>query len=489
MDMMDPPSTATIDASHDVPSLSEPTTVSNDDAPVQSNSLDEPNTLPSEPCHPATTSSLKRRNTDGGYSGAKRQEQAFPFFKTFSEHHVYGDNIPVGYSWEEGNTQEHMYADTMPFVPSDNYSPLYPKSEILEICAENPCAGREDCEEMDGSFFGRAIVFHSLTGGNTAAYTGEQDLSISHNVSSYDTAPAREGDILSTNNKPSDGDEYSIASSHEEIMIELLDSSPDHLAQIPPSSVIRAVEGSFTPERFDPSLRRSTPRSSPKSCSVIENDQFGNPENLVDENIDWNEVVQHLPSGPKDRNTSQSLQAFTNTSQLLEKAMEWMESRSISPAKYQPLTRPAFPCPLRNKSPVEGISNSNVLMTCFRVGSVFQEVAHCLRADQEVTFELFARVSYTSREKALRIQHFQFVDLYEDQPPYVSGLLTGWKNNSALEKESAMFLDESMERMCRCICRRRTITKPEIRWDLEVLRIRPTSWKEIESVRGVICYQ
>lgn len=471
-------------------SLSESTTISNDDAPVQPNGLDEPDTFPSESCHPATTSSLKRCNTDEGCSGAKRQEQAFPSFETFSEYHAYGDNIPVGYSsWEERNTQEHTYAETMPFDSDGNYSPPYARSELLELCANNPCAGREDCEETDGSFFGRAMIFHSLTGGNPEAYSGEQDIFIPHGASSHDGAPTKDGDILS-NNKPSDDDEYSITSSHEEAMKELLDSSPDHLAQIPPSSVIRAVEGSSTPEKVDPSLQISPPGNGPKMCSVLEgNTQPCNTENLVDEDIDWIEVVQHLPAAPKIPNTADSTQPLNSTSQLLENAVEWMQSRSISPAKYRPFTRPDFPCPLRNKSPVEGISNSNVLRTCFRVGSIFKEVARWLRADQEVTFELFARASYTSREKASRIQHFQFVDLYEDQLPHISGVLTGWKNDSALEKESAMFLDDSMNKMCRCMCRPRKATESDTGWDLKVLHIRATSWHEIESVRSVVCYQ
>lgn len=108
--------------------------------------------------------------------------------------------------------------------------------------------------------------------------------------------------------------------------------------------------------------------------------------------------------------------------------------------RYQSFTRPAFPSPLRNKSPVEGLSNSTVLRTCFRLGSVFKEMAAFLRTEQEVTFELFARVSYSSREKGSRVQHFQAIDVFENQPPHLSGVLTRWKNDSLVEKETSRFV-------------------------------------------------
>lgn len=475
-----------------MPSLSTTTTITvNDAALVNSNVINGPGALPSELYHPATSSSLKRRNTDGGCPRGRRRGHAFPSLETFSEYHGFGDIAPVGYSsWEEGDTQEHMHGDTMPFDPEGYYSPPYSKSELLELCANNPRADREDCEETDASFFSRAMIFDSLTGGDPMAYTGKQDIFTYNNVSSCDNVLTKECEVMFADNKSTTADEYSVASSDEDAMVKLADSLPSLLAQIPPSSVIKAVEGSSTPEIFDPSLQRSTPHSNPKSSSVPEKDnQPAESENLLDEDIDWDEVFQHLPAAPKDVNTSQILEFQNNTSQPLENTIEWMQSRSISPAKYQPFTRPAFPCPLRNKSPVEGLSNTNVLRTCFRLGSIFKEVAQCFRQDQEVTFELFARVSYSSRENGSRVQHFQFVDLYEDQPPHLSGVLTGWKNDTILEKDSVLFLGETKNKMCRCMCRPRKAKKPEIGWDLEVLRIRLTDWEEIESVRSVVCYE
>ncbi|KAK1774464.1 hypothetical protein QBC45DRAFT_337548 [Copromyces sp. CBS 386.78] len=494
MDVMGPSSTATIDAPYNIPSLSTSTTIPvNDAAPVNSygKTLDGPSAVPSELHHPATSSSLKRRNTDGGNQESKRRGHAVQFLENFSEYHGYGDNDPVGYSsWEEDNTQEHLYADTMPFDPEGHWSPPYSKSELLELCANNPRADREDYEETDASFFSRAMIFDSLTGGDPLAYGGNQDVFTSHDVPTSDVALAKEYEALSAENKSATADEYSVASSDEEAMVELLDSLPDQLAQIPPSSVIKAIEGDSTPEIFDPSLRRSTPRSSPKSCSVFEgNNHPADAENLLDEGIDWDEVLQHLPAAPKNSYSSQSMGFLYDKSQPLDHTIEWMQSRSISPTKYQPFTRPAFPKPLPNKSPVEGLSNTTILRTCFRLGSVFKEVAQCLRAEQEVTFELFARVSYSSREKGSRVQHFQFIDLFEDEPPHLSGVLARGKNDSLVEKETSRFLDETKNQMCRCICRPRKAKKPELGWDLEVLRIRLTNWNEIESVKSVVCYK
>ncbi|KAK3953713.1 hypothetical protein QBC32DRAFT_257221 [Pseudoneurospora amorphoporcata] len=491
---MGPSSTATIDAPYDMPSLSTPITIPvNDAAPVNSNgkALDGPSAVPSELQHPATSSSLKRRNADGGHRESKRREHAVQFLENFSEYYSCGDNDPIGYlSWEEGNTQEHMYADTMPFDPEDYWSPPYTKSELLELFANNPRADREDYEETDASFLSRAMIFDSPTGGDPLAYGDNQDIFTSHNVPTSDAALTKEYEALSADNKSATPDEYSVASSDEEAMVELLDSLPDQLAQIPPSSVIKAIEGNSTPEIFDPSLRRSAPRSSPKSCSVSErNSHPADAENLLDEDIDGDEVLQHLPAAPKNSYSSQYMGFLDEKSQPLDHTIDWMQSRSISPTKYQPFTRPAFPKPLPNKSPVEGLSNTTILRTCFRLGSVFKEVAQCLRAEQEVTFELFARVSCSSRENASRVQHFQFIDLFEDEPPHLSGVLARWKNDSLVEKEISRFLDETKNQMCRCMCRPRKAKNPELGWDLEVLRIRVTNWNEIESVKSVVCYE
>ncbi|KAK3492920.1 uncharacterized protein B0T23DRAFT_152867 [Neurospora hispaniola] len=491
--MMDPSSAATADAPHDVPSFSTTTTLPANDAAPVNNGVNGPGALPTELDHPATSSSLKRRNTDGDCPKGKRRGYVFPSFETFSKYHGYDydDNVPVGYSsWEEGDTQEHMLVDTMTSDQDGYYSPPYSRSELLELCANNPRAGREDCEETDASFFSRAMIFDSLTGGDPTAYAGEQDIFTYHSVPTCDALLAREYEVPSGDSNVATADEYSVASSEEEAMAKLLDSLADPFAQIPPSSVIRAVEGNSTPEIFDPSLRRSTPRSSANSCSVpVGNDQNADTENLLDEDIDWDEVFQHLPAAPKEDNTSQFVKLPNEVNQPLENAIEWMQSRSISPPKYQPFARPPFRSPLRNKSPVEGLLNTTVLRTCFRLDSVFKEVTQCFREDQEVTFELFARVSYSSREKGSRVQHFQLIDLFEEQPPHLSGVLTRWKNDSLVEKEASRFLDVPNNKMCRCMCRPRKAKKPEIGWDLEVLRIRVTDWHEIESVRSVVCYQ
>ncbi|KAK3402282.1 hypothetical protein B0T20DRAFT_451129 [Sordaria brevicollis] len=489
MDMMDPPSTATIDDPLDVPSLSDPTAIFNNDVPVQFGNLDKPNTLPPEPCHQTTKSSLKRPSTYEDCPDTKRQELTFPPLET-SEHNAYGENAPVAYSsWEEGETEEHRYADTLPYDFDGWHSAPYTKAELLELSANNPYAGREDCEETDGSFFSRAMIFDTLTGGNPEAYSGEQAIFIPRHVSSHEAAPAIDGGI-SSNNKTSDDDHYSITSSDKEVMNELVDSSPDNLAQIPPSSVIREVQGSSTPEIFDPRLQRSPPGSTPKTCSALEGQIHpGDPENLVDENIDWEEVFQHQPIAPANPNTSQSEGTSNNTNQALENAIEWMQSRSISPVRYQPFTRPAYPCPLLNKSPAEGLSNAIVMRTCFRLGSVFKEAAQSLRVEPEVTFELFARVASSSRKNGSRVQQFEFIDLFEDHPPHLTGVLTRWKNDSLVEKEAAGFLDEPNNKMCRCMCRPKKTKEAERGWDLQVLRIRVTDWSEIESVKGVICYE
>lgn len=311
----------------------------------------------------------------------------------------------------------------------------------------------------------------------------------------------KEGDSCQTNNdrdallvtektlgddlEPEGNDEYSIASSDEEEMARLADIPlVAETLKIPSSSVIRGMDDNSSIEAFDPSLQRSPPSDATQAGrNPRGNDHQHYEEDLLDYNVDWDEVMGSLPSCPRDPSLPSTKNAAARTQQTL--------TTPFTP-RMKPFARPRFPAPVNDKSPVTGISKSTVLRTCFRIGELLNEAKKCDNAQQEAIFEVYARVTYSSREGNTRVQHFQFTDLFKDQLPYPTGMLNGWKTGSLLDQQSAAFLDASRDRgkMCRCICRinsERKRSESDLGWVVVVLGIREVDWDEVELMRQIIC--
>ncbi|KAK1759480.1 hypothetical protein QBC47DRAFT_372079 [Echria macrotheca] len=280
-------------------------------------------------------------------------------------------------------------------------------------------------------------------------------------------------------------------------MAALLDAVVEAPPLVPPSSVIRGMDCGSSDEIFDPNLRGSSPNKSPTSALQNQN------VDLLDEDVDWDEVMDNVlePVAPEDSIISShkppapvplpATEPLTQTDRPL-------------PRPPQPFVRPKFPDPVRDKSPIAGISHTSILRICFRIGELLNEGKRASLASQDVVFELFARVSYSSRESNTqtttttypRIQHFQFIDLYKDQLPYPTGKLTGWKTDSQTDCQSRVFLSPSGSagrrkkgeaKLCRCVCRLKKDKKAELGWALEVLTIRETDWEEIELTKRAVC--
>ncbi|KAK0629072.1 hypothetical protein B0T17DRAFT_524551 [Bombardia bombarda] len=297
-------------------------------------------------------------------------------------------------------------------------------------------------------------------------------------------------------------DDYSVAESDEEDMALLADALSAEIAQpIPPTSVINEMERPSSTDVFDPNLQRSSPTSNEHGKS----DGKRNPsdeEELLDYDVEWDNVLECLPSLPRDPSLPKRpdivhQEKETSTNAELQPYNTNLHATSSSHGgKPQPFSRPPFPNPVRNKSPVAGVSNSHVLRTCFRIGQMVNESSRCLKAGVEPTFELYARVTYSSRELLSRVQHFQFMDLFKEQLPYPTGMLSGWRTGSLLDRESAVFLEasdggsdgaEAMVRMCRCIGKLRPDNKMQMGWIVVVLRIQEVGWDEIGGIKRTVC--
>ncbi|OTB09538.1 hypothetical protein M426DRAFT_18176 [Hypoxylon sp. CI-4A] len=268
-------------------------------------------------------------------------------------------------------------------------------------------------------------------------------------------------------------------------------------AHIPPSSVTQAWDhDSRSAAEYDPTLQYSSPQSAsekPTSSQLAEalHRPENNQDDLLDENVDWNTVyamvsaISKLSSGVNSKDTTCPSQDYQAT--LTGKHVEQV-SHTENEICLRPFARPPFPEKVPDRYTVPGLSSGTVLRTCFRIGEMVNQAAHCLNHQQDVVIELFARVTYSSRERLQRRQHFQFADLFKDQQPYPVGMLTDWRAGSQLDLQSSAFLPKSaVSKICQCVCKPKKDPKAPIGLSLVVLGIREIDWTQIRRTKTIIC--
>ncbi|KAI1304008.1 hypothetical protein F5Y03DRAFT_358723 [Xylaria venustula] len=282
-------------------------------------------------------------------------------------------------------------------------------------------------------------------------------------------------------------------------IIQLLALTPKPIKEthIPPSSVQAWDHGSQSAAEYDPTLKCSPPDPQETSSNSTEIEQVPETwktnasEDLLDEDVDWNVVLadtnelQKPPSGDccLDIDVVQAVNMTVYAKKLVN-------VRNCL-GQAQPLTafsRPPFPEKVRDRPSVSGMSSDTLLRTCFRIGAVISQTAFCFNHQQNVVFELYARVTYSSRETLSRKQHFQFVDLFKDQQPYPAATLTNWRIDSQLDKDSSAFLNtQSGPRLCWCMCKPMRDSKAAIGWTYTVLKIKEISWEQVRWAKRIIC--
>ncbi|KAI4871107.1 hypothetical protein F4820DRAFT_401485 [Hypoxylon rubiginosum] len=288
----------------------------------------------------------------------------------------------------------------------------------------------------------------------------------------------------------------------DEDMTLLLGMALDNIQEthIPPSSVTKAWDhDSRSAAEYDPTLQHSSPPSSSEALKgsqavgAIAKLGVGQDDLLDEDNddVDWNTVYDLVDKIPKvvstngSRNTQESFPA-DRTPRAENTIHRGPLIEDIIPSK--PFSRPSFPEKVRDRPVVTGLSSNAMLRTCFRMGEMINQAVRCLTHGQEVVFELFARVTYSSRESLAKTQHFQFVDLFKDQQPYPGGTLTNWRAGGQLDRQSMAFLDKGKKRkVCRCLCKPRRDSKTEVGFTLIILAIREADWTQVEWAKKVVC--
>jgi hypothetical protein len=117
---------------------------------------------------------------------------------------------------------------------------------------------------------------------------------------------------------------------------------------------------------------------------------------------------------------------------------------------------------------------------------MFKEGARSNALCQDAVIELFARVTFSSREPGTTKQHFQFADLWHDRPPFPNGLLTNYETSDLAESESKIFVGVEEAMMARCLGRLKRDSKSEAGWLIHIVTIRVTDWEEIRWTKRIV---
>ncbi|KAF2200298.1 hypothetical protein GQ43DRAFT_441699 [Delitschia confertaspora ATCC 74209] len=151
------------------------------------------------------------------------------------------------------------------------------------------------------------------------------------------------------------------------------------------------------------------------------------------------------------------------------------------------IVRPPFPRPVRDRSPIIGLSSETFLRTCFRIGEALNAGCGGTREGKDVVVELYARVASSSREAQSVKQHFVFYDLFHDRPPFMNGVYELWKGVELWNSDSSRFLNSTQEKkMCRCIGKMKREGRA---WQMTILSIWEASWDDVSYAQGVICVE
>ncbi|KAI0113207.1 hypothetical protein F4814DRAFT_338728 [Daldinia grandis] len=314
-----------------------------------------------------------------------------------------------------------------------------------------------------------------------------------------------DNEMLSKSSKPDDlnadpsgdvQDEYPLDSDlMEEDMAYLLRAALDNAqeAHIPPPSVAQAWDrDSRSAVEYDSTLQHSSPNALSVSHIIdVTEDPNSNQDDLLDEDVDWN-IVYTMTSIIPNGASSASLKDIANPSlhdqTTRTEGIVKCDARVEDTAPLKPFVRPPFPEKVRDRSAVSELSPRTVLRTCFRIGELVNQAIQCLNHQQDVVFELFARVTYSSRESLQRNQHFQFIDLFKDQLPCPAGVLSNWRVGTQLDRQSAAFLGTRVEpKLCRCVCKPRRDPKVAIGLTFIVTAIREIDWAHIILAKKTVC--
>lgn len=312
-------------------------------------------------------------------------------------------------------------------------------------------------------------------------------------------------------------DEYPLDHGDEEYMLNFPDLEAGAIESYEAfASLNHGIQEDLGPRNgYQISLQFSSPKSRPLASSLKTDQGLPNDNNsfnlalLPDENMNEINTSRSVPRShtripapsplkshhnrpPSSKNVNQSLSKTTSPKNLPVEPTQAKYHAYIldDTQEYEllaPFARPDFPATMRDRSPIIGLSAQTFLRVCFRVGEMFKEGGRCEALNHNAVIELFARVTFSSREVGTTKQHFQFADLWHDRPPYPTGLLANYKSSGLTETESRVFIGASgVGVMARCLGTLKREKKSGSGWLLHICSIRQADWEEIRWTRRIV---
>lgn len=224
---------------------------------------------------------------------------------------------------------------------------------------------------------------------------------------------------------------------------------------------------------------------------------------------DFEEGLFDLPAGGSD--ILQPSTPLTSPGKPMTPKLLWMPPKIFTPAKSSqvpvslvdlphlvptnadgealPFMRPPFPKPIRDRSPIPGLSNQTTLRICFRIGEALNAAAVASRAHTDAIIELYARVVSSERENERGFkQSFQFGDLFTDKPPYLSATYNLWKGVGLWDLDSKAFLGGSGKGKLARIMGRIKRRDQGGGCEMTVMSIWEVDWEDVGVAKGIVCF-
>lgn len=189
----------------------------------------------------------------------------------------------------------------------------------------------------------------------------------------------------------------------EAAMLGILQDIDDQMDE-PPLSVLRDFQSdSSTTQKFDPKLKFSPVKEGEDLAVIPNNDP-------PSDDISWDEVAYFKGLSQNDVSPC--------TSFLAPNTLQSSYRRNSSPSTAWTSSGTMDIAP--------DFSNMRLKphKTFFHLSEMLEAKMSTFKYSHETVFELFARVIYSSRENFGHIQYFQFRDLFEESPPFLSGALS-----------------------------------------------------------------
>jgi hypothetical protein len=295
-----------------------------------------------------------------------------------------------------------------------------------------------------------------------------------------------------------EADEYPLDEFLEDDMLLLAQRAEVEVFEnhMPPASVVRHLDrDSRSVSDYDPSLQHSPQSDSPDQESTLEptlpwyrNSAIS--DDLLDEEVDWDAVLTIVKDLPKDPSLMGSREIACSPGIRAPAGITLGELNQSTPVNEDNKPANCFvrpPFPHRAGSPIPELDSQSILGTCFNLAHLISQATHYNQNQQQAIFELYARVTYSSRESMTKKQHFQFVDLLSDTQPCIAGVLTGWRVGSVLDQQSHRFITGIKPKLCWCICKVHRDFMASVGWKMVVKEIREVAWDDIQHAKLTIC--